>query len=261
MDFGMPTLLEYSSLRENLELCAKLRLAFVELNMNLPYCQLSELARHDMLRAFAAKYGIYFTIHADENLDPFCFNSFVSDAWLQTALAAADSALAIGAPIINIHLVRGIYFTLPDRREFLYQSRIDDYLRSVVRFRDALDQKLNGSDILVCIENTDGFTDFQLKAIEVMLQSSHFALTWDIGHSCCADEQDMPFILSNSSRLRHMHIHDADCSHCHLPFGTGELPLAQRLNTAAENNCRCVIEVKTSEALSDSVEYLRSSLL
>ena len=36
MEFGMPTLLALESLEENAALCARLRLAFVEINMNLP---------------------------------------------------------------------------------------------------------------------------------------------------------------------------------------------------------------------------------
>ncbi|MCR5064045.1 MAG: hypothetical protein K6A89_12265 [Treponema sp.] len=36
MQFGMPTLIENKSLKENIELCSRLGLNFIELNMNLP---------------------------------------------------------------------------------------------------------------------------------------------------------------------------------------------------------------------------------
>jgi len=48
---------------------AKSLAAFVELNMNLPEYQADRL---DVaaLRRIAEKYGIYYTIHLDENLNP-----------------------------------------------------------------------------------------------------------------------------------------------------------------------------------------------
>ena len=50
---GMPTLIEKSSARENAELCARLGLRFVELNMNLPEYQVPEIEKTDALRALA----------------------------------------------------------------------------------------------------------------------------------------------------------------------------------------------------------------
>lgn len=36
MDFGMPVLIENKSIQDNIELCKRLGLDFLELNMNLP---------------------------------------------------------------------------------------------------------------------------------------------------------------------------------------------------------------------------------
>lgn len=36
MNLGMPTLIEYESLQQNVNLCCELELNFIELNMNLP---------------------------------------------------------------------------------------------------------------------------------------------------------------------------------------------------------------------------------
>jgi hypothetical protein len=43
MQYGMPTLIEYKSLKENVELCRALGLDFIELNMNLPQYQAESL--------------------------------------------------------------------------------------------------------------------------------------------------------------------------------------------------------------------------
>lgn len=259
MIFGMPTLIEYSSLEKNLALCDRVGLSFVELNMNMPCCQLSAIADHDRLRQLSAQYGCSYTIHLDENLDPFCFNPLVAQAWTQTALAAADTALALDMPVINMHMDKGIYITLPDKKVFLYDRHRDLYLGAVENFRRTMAEKLCGSNVMVCIENTSGFTGFQQDAIGLLLEDEHFALTWDIGHSFTTGEKDLPFIFSHADRLRHMHLHDASETNCHLALGDGDIPLDERLSLAGERGCRCVLETKTSLALNDSVEYLRQN--
>ena len=42
----------------------------------------------------------------------------------------------------------------------------------------------------------------------IILESPGFGLTWDIGHSKATGEKDVPFILENSEKLVHFHIHD-----------------------------------------------------
>ena len=64
----MPTLLELQTLEETAALCRELRLQFIELNMNLPQYQPDTL-NAEQLQAIAQKYGVYYTIHLDENLN------------------------------------------------------------------------------------------------------------------------------------------------------------------------------------------------
>ena len=54
------------------------------------------------------------------------------------------------------------------------------------------------------------------------------------------------------------HIHDAKGRKNHLPLGTGEISISERLSLAREHNCRVVIETKTVEGLKQSVEKLAS---
>lgn len=69
MDFGMPALIELPALEDCAKLCRELGLQFVELNMNLPQYQTDRIDR-DRLRKICEEYGIYFTLHLDENLNP-----------------------------------------------------------------------------------------------------------------------------------------------------------------------------------------------
>ena len=84
MDFGMPTLIELPAPEDCAKLCRELGLQFVELNMNLPQYQPDRIDR-DRLRKIREEYGIYFTIHLDENLNPADFNPYISQAYLRTA--------------------------------------------------------------------------------------------------------------------------------------------------------------------------------
>ena len=58
MQFGMPTLVENRTLRENAELCARLGLKFIELNMNFPEYGLRQLEQTDQLLRLAEEEGI-----------------------------------------------------------------------------------------------------------------------------------------------------------------------------------------------------------
>ena len=111
---------------------------------------------------------------------------------------------------------------------------------------------------MIAVENTDGFREYEKKAIEFLLESPKFGLTWDIGHSKATGEKDVPFIMSHKDHLIHFHIHDGSevSSRNHLALGDGEIDLKERLSLAEQRNARCVLETKTIEALKKSVLWL-----
>lgn len=259
MDFGMPTLVENKDLEENIALCLELGLQFIELNMNLPLFQTKQLEETERLRRLAAENGIYFTIHLDENLNICDFNSLVTDAYLQTVERALKAAREIGAPLLNMHMNHGIYITLPDRKVRLFGEYREEYLTAIRRFRSMCEDVAGNFDVKVCIENTDGYMDFEKEAIEELLQSHMFALTWDIGHSHASGNVDEAFLMEHRDRLYHFHIHDGLGNKNHQTLGTGEIDLKQRLGIAKACECRCVVETKTIEALRASVEWLKKN--
>ncbi len=87
----------------------------------------------------------------------------------------------------------------------------------------------------------------------------NIGLTWDIGHCEAAGNIDEKFMLKNTENLYHMHVHDAFEKKDHLPLGKGRVNLHERLKTAEKAGCRCVVEVKTSDALCDSVHWLKEN--
>jgi len=81
--FGMPTLIETSSIESCVKLCKELGLDFIELNMNLPQYQIESIDIQQ-LKSICEKENIYFTIHLDENLNVCDFNDEIAKAYTKT---------------------------------------------------------------------------------------------------------------------------------------------------------------------------------
>lgn len=269
MQFGMPTLIENKTLEDNAGLCSSLGLNFIELNMNFPEYQVDQLEQTDRLIQIAEQAGIYYTIHLDEGLNIADFNQLVSDAYLETVRRSIEVVKKLlclrdrfgdnrQPLILNMHMNHGIYITLPDRKVQMYDRNFDTYMKSFAVFRAKCEEWIGDSDVMISVENTDGFRDYEKRAIEYLLESGRFGLTWDIGHSKATGEKDVPFIMERQERLLHFHIHDGSENppRNHLALGDGEIDLTDRLRLAESRNARCVLETKTIDALKKSVQWL-----
>ena len=259
MQFGMPTLIEIKSLETCAALCRELGLAFVELNMNLPEYQAD---KQDVikLREIADEYGVYFTIHLDENLNPCDFNERVATAYTETVLQTIDIAKRLTVPILNMHMNPGVWFTLPDKKVFLFDEYESEYMQKLTAFRDACTVAIGGSDIRICIENCGDYGDkpYLRKGLALLLESTVFALTFDVGHNAGASYSDEPTIMEYADSLVHFHIHDTSGRSNHLTLGEGDVDLKKYLDLAIAHDCRAVIEVKTIDGLRKSVEWLKA---
>ncbi len=269
MQYGMPTLIENKTLTDNIKLCKELGLSFIELNMNFPEYQIDKLEEITDFYKAADDAGLYYTIHLDENLNIADFNPLVRNAYLETTRRTIEAAKkfvelknkygVLNQPLtINMHMHHGIFITLPDRKVQMYDRDFAIYMDYFRIFRESCEMWIGDSDIKIAIENTDGFLAYERKAIDFLLASPCFVLTWDIGHSKATKEKDVPFILERKEKLKHFHIHDGSENppKNHLALGDGEIDLADRLKKAKACNGRCVLETKTIEALRKSVKWI-----
>ena len=269
IQFGMPTLVENTTLQDNVNLCKRLGLQFIELNMNFPEYQLNMLEQTDTFIRTAEQAEIYYTIHLDENINIADFNPLIADAYLETLRRTVEVTKKLlplrdrygdrTQPLtLNMHMNHGIYITLPDRKVQMYDRDFDTYMASFARFRSLCEEWIADSD-MIAVENTDVFREYEKKSIDYLLESPVFGLTWDIGHSKATGEKDVPFIKERVNRLVHFHIHDGSEKppKNHLALGDGEIDLESRLQLANSRNARCVLETKTIEALEKSVEWLK----
>lgn len=277
LHFGMPTLIELNSIKENVELCKKLKLNFIELNMNIPLFSVLGIEDEnnfelkkiiEELNFYQKEFGIYFTIHLDENFNFADSNIYIKNAYLKTLKAVIKNSKKINCPIINMHLNKGIYFTLPTEKVFLFEKYKEEFNNSLEEFIKFCNCEISDSNIFISIENTDGWTDFEKKSIKKILENKNFAITFDIGHSQAIGNIDQDFILKNKSKLKHFHVHDGTLPNAatkqfgknHLQLGTGNINLKEKIYLAKETNSRCVIETKTVESLVESVKWITKSL-
>ena len=198
---GIPTLIETKSIEDCARLCKKFGFQFIELNMNMPQYQIENIDIQKFSEV-AKKNGIYFTIHLDENLNVCDFNKKVASAYIETVLATIGLAKKLDVSILNMHLSKGVYFTLPQHKVYLFSEYIDTYLSSLESFRDKCEQAIGDANIKICIENSDGYDqDFLIKGLTFLLKSKVFGLTYDIGHNAGIGGDDEAVILGHESKL------------------------------------------------------------
>lgn len=252
--YGMPVLLECRDIYDCAARAAERGLSFVEMNASFPPYHPSALPPLDQV---GEKYGVFFTMHADEGLDPFHLDDRISRAWFDVMREEIACALRYGMPVLNMHLQRGVYVTLPDRVVLLTDVYRERYLARVRDFIAMCEAEIGGADLRIAVENVDShaFTAAEREALSLMLQSRAFALTLDTGHEHCLHFADREVYETYADRLLHMHLHDSNGRQAHLPLGSAAVDVQEALSRL--RGPTCLLEVKTLEALDESLIYLR----
>lgn len=258
MKFGMPTLVECKDISECVRVARENDLDFIEVNMSFPQ-YIPSNSDVQLYSKLAKENGIFYTIHADEQLNPFDFNPAVADCYFKVMAKCIDFAKEIGVPVINMHLLKGVYVTLPDKVILLTDVYKTEYIKRVKDFIRMCEDRIGESGMRIAIENVDSnpFTESQITALEYFMESPVFALTLDVGHDDCMGGKDRHVFRKYTHKLAHMHLHDSDGKHPHLPLGEGQIDIDDKLAMLNENST-CLIEVKTIAGLATSVDYLKN---
>ena len=258
MKFGLPTLVECEGIKDCVELAKRLSLDFIEINMSFPQYQVNSLDVEELI-GYKRDHGIFYTIHADEQMNPFDFNADVSACYFGIMKEYIAFAKKLGIPVINMHLLKGVYVTLPGKVILLTDVYRDDYLNRVREFIAMCEREIGDADVKVAIENVDAnpFTKSQLEALPLFMASPVFALTLDIGHDTCLASADRAVFDTYPEKLAHLHLHDSNGKSAHLPLGTASVDVKKTLALIPEDGT-CLVEVKTIAGLCESVDYLKS---
>ncbi len=258
MKYGMPTLVECKGIEDCAELAHECGLDFIEINMSFPQ-YLPSAMNIERLKEIKREKQLFYTIHADEQLNPFDFNEKVSHCYFDVMRDTIRFAKELEIPVINMHLLKGVYVTLPGQVILLTDVYQDEYFGRVREFVAMCEEEIGSSELKICIENVDSnpFTESQLKALPIFMESGVFALTLDTGHELCLGGADSHVFEKYSHKLMHMHLHDAKGKSAHLPLGTADVNISNKLSQIdAEKTC--LVEVKTASGLRESVEYLKT---
>ncbi len=256
MKFGMPTLVECNDIAECAEVARRASLDFIEINTSFPQ-YLPENLDVSELRKIAEENNLFYTIHADEQLNPFDFNPLVSKCYFEVMKDTVRFAKELKIPVINIHLQKGVYVTLPGKVILLTDVYREQYMERVREFIAMCEEEIGTDDLKIAIENVDSnpFTESQLDALELFMQSPVFRLTLDVGHEVCLGYKDSHVFAKYPDRLCHLHLHDSDGKKPHLALGDGNLNIEEKLSELKHGNT-CLLEVKTIEGLEKSAKYL-----
>lgn len=241
MKFGMPTLLEFKSIEENVSFAKNLNLDFIELNMDLPYCKINKNLKN---------YDIEFTIHISENYDFFTFDKNLRNFYINELKKIIINGKKYNIKKYNIHLNKGIYFSLPDKKTFINDEFFDEYIKIVKEICKTLNSLAKKYNIEINFENT--IINFAIKkAIEIINSNDYLGFTLDIGHN----EKDNNIALESfkQNKIRHIHIHDYDGKNDHLEIGSGIIDF-KKYDMLIEKN-HCVIELKRSNELINSIKF------
>ena len=257
LKFGAPTMVEMETLEQAAQVCAELNLDFLELNINFPQYLLKELDA-EKLKELSALHGIFYTLHLDDEMSIADFNPYIAEGYCKTVYDAIELSKTLGIRKLNMHMSRGAKYTLPDRVIYFFEAYEKAYLERIRSFREECTKRIGDADITICVENTAGFLPFQQKAVELLLESPVFGLTFDIGHNYCSGDMDESFILAHKDRLKHFHIHDCLAEKKdHRTLGTGVLDVKRYLAFAEKLGCTAVVETKTVDSLKQSMDWIR----
>ena len=255
----MPALIEYSSLEENVGLCTDLGFDFIELNMNMPY-SFPENLPAEKVREAAQTNGIEFTLHAHDEVDLASFHGSVREGHVRRCAQALEWCAESGAKLLNVHINRGVYFTLPDRQVWIYDQYRDRFKETLVESMAYLIDLGRSNGVTVCTENSSNFhLPFVTDALEELARLDGFCITWDTGHDAKVAYAERPVLMRHKDRITHMHLHDYDGRSDHQVLMTGEIDIAGMLKFAKERNARVLVETKTADSLRQSMMRLRQT--
>lgn len=253
MRLGMPTLIEYNTVLDNVKLAKELGLSFIELNLDLPYCKLN-----DELKQLSLENNIEFTVHLSEKLDVGELDNDLRRAYLKKIETVIQEGVKLNIRKYNLHLDPGIHFSLPNRKIFIYEKYLDEYESSLYESCVFLNGLAKRFDVEIMFENLK-LPSYLKEGFKIVGSFERLFFTLDMGHDLKNNSGVEEFFLEyNSKKIKHVHIHDFDGKSDHIALGSGFLDVFKKMELIRKLEVYAVIEVKKKDELVKSVEFLRN---
>ena len=255
LKYGMPTLIEYNTLEENVKLCSELELSFIELNLGMSYC-LPENNSIDNLIKLKEKHKLEFILYFPEEIDFGSPYREIQNANIALFKRFVDYGRKIGVPLINIHLLPGRRVILPDRDVWLNELRLDNYITLLKTIFKQLVDIADSHQILVCVENCVMPVFFK-QVLSNLREVAGLYFTYNVGHDAKTNYILKSAFYNIGNRVKHIHLHDYDKNNDHQVLFKGIINLYDKLDFARKHKTRVLIEMKTVADLRTSVHNLK----
>lgn len=251
MKLGMPILLEYNTIEDNLKLAKKLGFDFVELNLNFGYCR--EEMEEGIVKDLLDKYGLEATLHFFDEADMGSYDEVV-----EAYISLLKKYAILGNDYIkkiNIHNERGPVVTISGKKNFIYEKEYEKYLPKLIKNYQRIKDILSDLDIELVIENIDGINGANFIYDNfINLSKNGFCFTLDVGHDYLENYRFFDLIVNNELNVTEMHLHDGLDKRCHLALGEGIIDIKTFKNYGIDNDLYVVLEVKSSSDMIKSVD-------
>ncbi|OPY34083.1 MAG: Xylose isomerase-like TIM barrel [Methanomassiliicoccales archaeon PtaU1.Bin124] len=255
---GMPALIEFSTVEENVLLCQELGLDFVELNMNMPYCFPENLEPRD-LRMMAKDMDVVFSMHMPDDLDLGSMHEQIRKGTLDRAIEVVDWAVQADIGLLNFHINPGIYFTLPNYKVWIFDKYYESFEKNIIQAFGLLLDRARAGGVQICVENVCNFDlPFIQRVLVPLTKLPGMGLTWDVGHDAKTGFKERETLMKHEANLRHMHLHDHDGRSDHQVLFTGHLDILGLYYFAKNHDMSIVVETKTIDSLIRSISELKS---
>lgn len=241
---GMPTLIEFNSIKENTDFAKKLGFDFVELNLNLPY------VRQDLENGVALDKDIEYTLHFLDEAE-FLYEEVTRGYanFLHKFLGHYCGEIKQ----VNIHLNQGPIQTVSGKKNYLNDIYYDSYIKTLVKNLRIFQAEcmLNGANLV--IENIK-YMPHILKSLKDLMVEN-FKFTYDVGHDAKENFPLNSFFKDNIISYNEMHLHDVLDGKDHLALGDGSLDINSFYRLM--KNKFLLVEVKSKNDLIKSMNYLK----
>lgn len=244
---GMPTILEFKSVEENISFAKQYKFDFIELNLNFSY------VRNFILNNESIDPSLTYTLHFFDEAD-FALYDEVSEAYIKLL----DKYLSKGRNYlkqVNIHLNLGPVVTISGEKHYLYKEEFDEYINRLITNLKKVKEITNKYHIDLVLENVIS-EDFIINTYPYL--EKEFSFCYDIGHDKTSLSKLEDYFYSHLDNFKEVHFHDATSTKCHLSFQEGNLNIKEIYNQIKEIKY-ILIEVKSKEDLIKSISYLKNN--
>jgi sugar phosphate isomerase/epimerase len=249
---GMPVLMEYDNILSNILLAKELKLDFIELNINMLYCKVTNDLRQELLN-YKKDYDIDFSLHYYDTVDISSDSKHYRNYLYQEFSEIGKHLEGIISRII-IHLEPGAYMTIHSEKNYVYKSDplyVERSLNTLITIREIL----HTFGIGVFCENVP-IHPFQ-ELLYQTLNEHGFMFCYDIGHNVIYNNYLYEsFRTKYNLTVKHMHMHNVYNKKDHQELSKGEIYIPMYLEYAIKHQIDIVVEVKDIANLKKSIKFI-----